>query len=125
MSDVTRILSQIESGDPKAAEQLLPLVYDELPEFFCHLLSAACNDATSASSATTRAFSSAQCGQPFSILPSAIVADNITPKGNNHQDQCRIRERLPRNYAVPLSRYAPPGRCDQVLLTERRLQLVE
>jgi len=30
MSDVTRILSRIESGDPQAAEQLLPLVYDEL-----------------------------------------------------------------------------------------------
>ena len=30
MSDVTRILSQIEQGDPSAAEQLLPLVYDEL-----------------------------------------------------------------------------------------------
>ncbi len=30
MSDVTQILSQIESGDPLAAEQLLPLVYDEL-----------------------------------------------------------------------------------------------
>src|SRR5690349_7378383 len=30
MSDVTRILSQIESGDPVAAEQLLPLVYNEL-----------------------------------------------------------------------------------------------
>lgn len=30
MSDVTRILSQIESGDPSSAEQLLPLVYDEL-----------------------------------------------------------------------------------------------
>ena len=30
MSDVTRILSQIESGDPQAADQLLPLVYDEL-----------------------------------------------------------------------------------------------
>ncbi len=30
MSDVTRILSQIESGDPSAAEQLLPLVYHEL-----------------------------------------------------------------------------------------------
>lgn len=30
MSDVTHILAQIESGDPKAAEQLLPLVYDEL-----------------------------------------------------------------------------------------------
>lgn len=30
MSDVTQILSQIEQGDPSAAEQLLPLVYDEL-----------------------------------------------------------------------------------------------
>jgi RNA polymerase sigma factor (TIGR02999 family) len=30
MSDVTVILSQIEQGDPHAAEQLLPLVYDEL-----------------------------------------------------------------------------------------------
>jgi RNA polymerase sigma factor (TIGR02999 family) len=30
MSDVTHILSQIESGDPSVAEQLLPLVYDEL-----------------------------------------------------------------------------------------------
>jgi RNA polymerase sigma factor (TIGR02999 family) len=30
MTDVTRILSQIESGDPSAAERLLPLVYDEL-----------------------------------------------------------------------------------------------
>jgi RNA polymerase sigma factor (TIGR02999 family) len=30
MSDVTRILSQIEQGDGKAAEQLLPLVYEEL-----------------------------------------------------------------------------------------------
>lgn len=30
MSDVTQILLQIESGDPAAAEQLLPLVYDEL-----------------------------------------------------------------------------------------------
>jgi RNA polymerase sigma factor (TIGR02999 family) len=30
MTDVTRILSQIESGDPAASEQLLPLVYDEL-----------------------------------------------------------------------------------------------
>lgn len=30
MSDVTRILSAIEEGDPAAAEQLLPLVYDEL-----------------------------------------------------------------------------------------------
>jgi RNA polymerase sigma factor (TIGR02999 family) len=30
MNDVTRILSAIEHGDPHAAKQLLPLVYDEL-----------------------------------------------------------------------------------------------
>ena len=30
MSEMTRILSAIERGDPRAAEELLPLVYDEL-----------------------------------------------------------------------------------------------
>jgi RNA polymerase sigma factor (TIGR02999 family) len=30
MGDVTQILNAIEQGDPEAAEQLLPLVYDEL-----------------------------------------------------------------------------------------------
>src|SRR6266436_5438218 len=30
MNEVTRILSAIEQGDPQAAEQLLPLVYNEL-----------------------------------------------------------------------------------------------
>jgi RNA polymerase sigma factor (TIGR02999 family) len=30
MSEVTRVLDQIAQGDPKAAEQLLPLVYNEL-----------------------------------------------------------------------------------------------
>jgi RNA polymerase sigma factor (TIGR02999 family) len=30
MSEVTQILNQIDQGDPAAAEQLLPLVYDEL-----------------------------------------------------------------------------------------------
>src|SRR6187431_1422985 len=30
MNDVTRILSRLQSGESQAAEQLLPLVYDEL-----------------------------------------------------------------------------------------------
>src|SRR5436190_2167026 len=30
MSEVTRILSAIDAGDPHAAAQMLPLVYDEL-----------------------------------------------------------------------------------------------
>src|SRR5436305_7327535 len=38
MSEVTRILSAIELGDPAAAEQLLPLVYDELRQLAAHKL---------------------------------------------------------------------------------------
>jgi RNA polymerase sigma factor (TIGR02999 family) len=36
MTDVTRILSAIEQGDPHAAEQLLPLVYEELRKLAAH-----------------------------------------------------------------------------------------
>jgi len=39
MSDVTCILSAIEQGDPKAVEQLLPLVYDELRKLAAQRLS--------------------------------------------------------------------------------------
>jgi RNA polymerase sigma factor (TIGR02999 family) len=39
MSDVTRILSAIEQGDASAAEQLLPLVYDELRQLAAQRLS--------------------------------------------------------------------------------------
>jgi RNA polymerase sigma factor (TIGR02999 family) len=38
MNDVTRILSAIEQGDPHAAGQLLPLVYDELRQLAAHKL---------------------------------------------------------------------------------------
>jgi RNA polymerase sigma factor (TIGR02999 family) len=38
MSDVTRILSAIEQGEPHAAEQLLPLVYDEPRKLAAHQL---------------------------------------------------------------------------------------
>src|ERR1700757_2818417 len=38
MSEVTRILSAIEQGDPHAAEQLLPLVYEELRQLAAHKL---------------------------------------------------------------------------------------
>jgi RNA polymerase sigma factor (TIGR02999 family) len=36
MSDVSRVLSAIEGGDPRAAEQLLPLLYDELRRLAAH-----------------------------------------------------------------------------------------
>ena len=36
MSDVTRILDRVQQGDPKAADELLPLVYDELRKLAAH-----------------------------------------------------------------------------------------
>jgi RNA polymerase sigma factor (TIGR02999 family) len=39
MNEVTRILSAVEQGDPDAAEQLLPLVYDELRKLAAQKLS--------------------------------------------------------------------------------------
>ena len=36
MSDITRILEAIEQGDPKAADELLPLVYEELRKLAAH-----------------------------------------------------------------------------------------
>src|SRR5262249_49989680 len=38
MTDVTGTLSAIEQGDPRAADQLLPLVYDELRQLAAHKL---------------------------------------------------------------------------------------
>jgi RNA polymerase sigma factor (TIGR02999 family) len=38
MSEVTRILTAIEAGEPHAAGQLLPLVYDELRRLAAHKL---------------------------------------------------------------------------------------
>ena len=36
MSDVTRVLQSIEAGDPRAAEELLPLVYHQLRKLAAH-----------------------------------------------------------------------------------------
>ncbi len=38
MSEITRVLSAIEQGDPHAAEQLLPLVYDELRKLAAQMM---------------------------------------------------------------------------------------
>ena len=37
MTDVTRILNAIEQGDAKAADELLPLVYEEPKRIYCDL----------------------------------------------------------------------------------------
>jgi RNA polymerase sigma factor (TIGR02999 family) len=38
MTEITRILSAMDEGDPHAADQLLPLVYDELRKLAAHKL---------------------------------------------------------------------------------------
>jgi RNA polymerase sigma factor (TIGR02999 family) len=39
VSDITRILDRVQQGEPQAAEQLLPFVYDELRKLAAHKLS--------------------------------------------------------------------------------------
>src|SRR5262245_25041320 len=38
MSDVARVLDRAQAGDPKAAEELLPLVYQELRKLAAHMM---------------------------------------------------------------------------------------
>jgi RNA polymerase sigma factor (TIGR02999 family) len=46
VSDVTRILDRVQHGDSKAAEELLPLVYDELRRLAAHRLAGEPNNHT-------------------------------------------------------------------------------
>jgi RNA polymerase sigma factor (TIGR02999 family) len=69
MSDVTRILDQLQQGDPHAAEQLLPLVYDELRKLaaqkLAHEKPGQTLDATAlVHEAYVRLVSSAKCSEP-------------------------------------------------------------
>jgi hypothetical protein len=48
MTDVMQILSQIESGDPSAAERLLPLVYEELRKLAAAVCECFCIDRSDA-----------------------------------------------------------------------------
>jgi RNA polymerase sigma factor (TIGR02999 family) len=51
MSEVTRILSAIEQGDPRASEQLLPLVYEELRKLAAYKMAHETPDQTLGSTA--------------------------------------------------------------------------
>jgi RNA polymerase sigma factor (TIGR02999 family) len=46
ISDVTQILDRVHQGDPKAAEELLPLVYDELRKLAAHRMAGESADQT-------------------------------------------------------------------------------
>ena len=77
MSEVTRILSAIEQGDPRAAEQLLPLVYDELRKLAAQKRAQEKPGQTLQATAQPRLCSHRHCPRPdetasVSPLPSAV-----------------------------------------------------
>jgi len=63
MSDVTRILSQIEQGDPQATEQLLPLGYEELRKLAAVKLAQEKPDAAEFGGAARRGYRVAVCAR--------------------------------------------------------------
>jgi RNA polymerase sigma factor (TIGR02999 family) len=68
MSEVTRILNAIEQGDPQAAEQLLPLVYDELRQLAAQRL--------------------AQEPEGQTLQPTALVHEAYLRLVENEPDRC-------------------------------------
>ena len=65
MSDVTRIVFEIETGDTFAAEKLLPLVYDELRKSAAAQLASERSDQTLQATANGSAeTASARAGRP-------------------------------------------------------------
>src|SRR5580700_8945569 len=72
MSEVTRILESIEQGDPKAADELLPLVYEELRKL--------------------AAFKLAQQSPDQTLQPTALVHEaylKLLGDGNHSWQDCR------------------------------------
>ena len=73
MNDLTQILERVEQGDPKAADELLPLVYDELRRLAAHKMA---NEAPG------------QTLQPTALVHEAwlrLVGVNANAKWNNRQ----------------------------------------
>jgi hypothetical protein len=85
MSDVTRILSAIEEGDPSAAEQLLPLVYDELRKLAANQLAKEKPGQTLEVTAAAEAIKSFERrpAEPASRLASHRV--RVTPSPGSHR----------------------------------------
>src|SRR5258708_6902710 len=99
MSDVTRILSQIEAGDPAATEQLLPLVYDELRKLAAGRLAQEPSGKTLQPTAGTRrrAGEAARCPSPAGATREATIFrrhDQRTGGGNSWNFNRNGRPRL-------------------------------
>jgi RNA polymerase sigma factor (TIGR02999 family) len=108
MSDVTGILSAIEAGDPHAAAQLLPLVYDELRRLAAQRLTQEKPGQTLQATAlvheaylrlvdTQKAQQWNSRGHFFAAAAEAmrrILVENARRKGSLKRGGCRVREAL-------------------------------
>ncbi len=88
MSDVTRILSAIEQGDPHAAEQLLPLVYDELRRLAQQKLGREKPGQTLQATALVHEAYLRLVGEPSSVSR-RVQTRGLTPGGSPEFANCR------------------------------------
>ncbi len=128
MNDVTRILSEIEHGDARAAEQLLPLVYDELRNLAARRLAqekpgqtlqatALVHEAYLGWSARTRPGTGSSRGHFFAAAARAmrrILVDNARRKSARKRGVGLERQ--------PLDEIAAPQPDDELLALDEALQ---
>jgi RNA polymerase sigma factor (TIGR02999 family) len=129
MDDVTRILSAIAQGDARAAEQLLPLVYDELRRLAAQKLAQEKPGQTLQATALVheaylRLVGTADPGWDsrghfFAAAAEAmrrILVDNARRKGGARRGRGRARVEL------DLDRLAAPERADDLIALDEALE---
>jgi RNA polymerase sigma factor (TIGR02999 family) len=129
MDDVTRILAAAEQGDPHAAEQLLPLVYDELRNLAARRLAREARGQTlQATALVHEAYLRLVGGKPdqpwngrghfFAAAAEAmrrILVENARRKASRKRGGGRRRE------AVPEAELAAPAAADDLLALDEAL----
>lgn len=133
MTEVTRILDQIQQGDPHAAEQLLPLVYDELRKLAAQKLAqekpgqtlqatALVHDAYLRLVDVERAQQWNSRGHFFAAAAEAmrrILVDNARRKQADRHGGSRLRVDLPEDLA------GPEARADDLVAMDEALTRLE
>jgi RNA polymerase sigma factor (TIGR02999 family) len=133
MNEVTRILSAIEQGEPQAAEQLLPLVYDELRQLATQKLAQEKPGQTlQATALVHEAYLRLVGGEPgahwnsrghfFAAAAEAmrrILVDQARRKQADKHGGRRLRVDLPDDLA------APPARADDLVALDEALSRLE
>ena len=108
MCDVTQILGKIESGDPSAAEQLLPLVYEELRKLAAVKMAQEKPDQTLQATALVHEAYIRPVDVPLHTTPSCNAdQEHNHSRNSNHHGGLEGREHEP-NPSIPLVEYLRP-----------------